>query len=79
VLSAAMADIDPIGAALAGKQGVSILGLMGARWRHGLARYEDLHETARLRWLGNSAYRPQPLERFARDISASLGPSARAA
>jgi len=79
VLSAAMADIDPIGGALAGKAGGSLLDLMGARWRGGLARFEDLHETARLRWLGNRFYRPAPLAPFARDIAASLGARARAA
>jgi hypothetical protein len=79
VLSGAMAEIDPIGAALAGNSGASLLDLMGSRWRAGLARFEDLHETARLRWLGNQSYRPAPLAPFAHAIAASLGAGARAA
>jgi hypothetical protein len=71
VLSGALAEIDPIGAALAGKSG-GVLDLMGSRWRVGPARFEDLHETARLRWLADRSYRPKPLRRFAREIAESL-------
>lgn len=77
VMSAAMANIDPIGAALAGKN--SVLDLMGSRWREGLIRFEDLHETARLRWIADSAYRPKPLLPFAREIAQSLPQEAEAA
>ncbi len=78
VMSAAMADIDPIGAALAAKGG-GVLDLMGSRWRAGLMRFEDLHETARLRWLADRSYRPQPLWPFAREIAESLPRNAAAA
>jgi uncharacterized protein (DUF2235 family) len=79
VLSGAMAEIDPIGARLSGKTRASVLDLMGSRWRGGLMRYEDLHETARLRWVADRSYRPKPLQRFAGDIAASLQADARAA
>ncbi|MGH6949500.1 MAG: DUF2235 domain-containing protein [Vitreimonas sp.] len=79
VLSGAMAEIDPIGAKLSGKTRVSVLDLMGARWRNGLTRFEDLHETACLRWLADRTYRPQPLLPFASAIAASLHRDAHAA
>jgi hypothetical protein len=62
-----MADIDPINAPLAGK-GVSLLGAFGARWRKGLGRFEDVNESARLRWAANESYRPRPLAGFAARI-----------
>lgn len=79
VLSAAMAEIDPIGASLSGQKRASVLDLMGSRWRGGLARFEDLHETACLRWLADRSYRPKPLLPFARDIGTSLSRDAHAA
>ncbi len=71
VLSACLADIDPIGAPL-GAHRASPLKLAGARWRKGLARFADIHEAARLRWAGNPYYRPRPLQPFADDILASV-------
>lgn len=71
VVSAAMAEVDPIGASLGGK-GSPLLKAVGSRWRRGLDRYGDIHETARLRWLADASYRPQPLARFEQDIEASL-------
>ena len=68
VLSAAMAEIDPITAPL-GLNKRSILDLTGTRWRTGVERYADLHETARLRWQANRSYRPKPLLPFADDIA----------
>jgi uncharacterized protein (DUF2235 family) len=67
VISGCMADIDPINAPLAGK-GVSLLGAFGARWRKGLGRFEDVNESARLRWAANESYRPKPLAGFAARI-----------
>ena len=72
VISGAMAEIDPITAPLQGKAGGSLLDLMGSRWRVGLTQYADLHETARLRWLGDRSYRPKPMLRFAREIAESI-------
>lgn len=78
VLSSCMANIDPINAPL-GATGFSLLSLTGARWRKGLARIEDLHETALLRWGGNAKYRPSPLGPFAAHIAEALGGEKRAA
>jgi uncharacterized protein (DUF2235 family) len=72
VLSGAMAEVDPIGGPLAAKPGGWLLDLLGERWRAGPTRFEDLHETARLRWLADRAYRPRPLMRFAQEIAHSL-------
>lgn len=72
VISSALAEIDPIHCKLSVDKGFSLLNAMGARWRKGLTRFEDLHETACLRWAGNTAYRPEPLKPFAERIGASL-------
>jgi uncharacterized protein (DUF2235 family) len=69
VISACLAEIDPIGAPIGG---VSRLGPLATRWRTGIARLEDIHEAARLRWIANSRYRPAPLAAFADDIMAAL-------
>jgi hypothetical protein len=45
---------------------------LGARWRKGLVRFEDMHETARLRWAANASYRPAPLAPFAHDIMSAI-------
>jgi uncharacterized protein (DUF2235 family) len=67
VISGCMADIDPISAPIGGR-GFSPLGALGARWRTGLSRFEDVNEAARLRWAGNESYRPKPLAGFAARI-----------
>lgn len=72
VLSACLANIDPIAAPLTGAKGFSLLNLLGARWRRGLQCVDDLHETACLRWAGNAGYRPAPLSPFAREIAHSV-------
>lgn len=71
VLSSCMANIDPIGAPLAAP-GFSLLSLSGARWRKGLARFEDVHETALLRWAANARYRPTPLSPYDARITEAL-------
>lgn len=38
--------------------------LSGADWRRGLTQFEDVHETARQRYLQNKTYRPKPLKPF---------------
>ena len=70
VISGCLAEIDPIGADHDG--GFSLLKVAGARWRKGLARFEDVHEAARLRWIGNARYRPAPLAPFADQMSLAL-------
>ncbi|MDX2276521.1 MAG: DUF2235 domain-containing protein [Hyphomonadaceae bacterium] len=72
VLSACLAEIDPIGAPVKSGKGFSILDLTGARWRKGLATFADVHETARLRWIANKRYRPALLKPFADEIAASV-------
>jgi uncharacterized protein (DUF2235 family) len=72
VLSAALAEIDPIDAPLKASKGVSLMGLVGSRWRRGLDSFADLHETARLRWAGNRRYRPKPMRPFAENILRSV-------
>jgi uncharacterized protein (DUF2235 family) len=69
VISASLAEIDPIHARVGG---VSRLGPVATRWRQGLTRFEDIHEAARLRWVANRSYRPAPLAPFAGEIEASL-------
>ncbi len=69
VISACLAEIDPIGASIGG---VSRLGPVATRWRKGLAQFADIHETARLRWVVNPRYRPAPLAPFADELEASL-------
>lgn len=76
VLSACLAEIDPINTPLGGRK--SVLHALGARWRKGVERFEDINEAARLRWIGNAGYRPEPLAQFAADIERSL-PRAEAA
>lgn len=71
VISHALAEIDPIACATNSGKGFSVLNLMGARWRRGL-RFEDLHETALLRWAANRRWRPAPLKRFNDAILASV-------
>lgn len=69
VVSACLAEIDPINAPIGG---VSRLGPIATRWRQGLARFEDIHEAARLRWVANRRYRPAPLASFANEMMAAL-------
>lgn len=69
VISGCLAEIDPIGAPIGG---VSRLGPIATRWRKGPAKFEDVHEAARLRWMANSHYRPAPLRSFADELEASL-------
>lgn len=71
VISGALADVDPLSAAIGCKRG-SMLDLMGRRWRVGPSEYADLHEVARLRWQADRTYRPKPVLRFAREISDEL-------
>ncbi|MCR6645917.1 MAG: DUF2235 domain-containing protein [Terricaulis sp.] len=78
VLSSCMANIDPIGAPLSAP-GFSLLSLTGARWRKGLARFEDLHETATLRWAADQRYRPAPMASFAERLEETLNSAQRAA
>jgi uncharacterized protein (DUF2235 family) len=75
VISACLAEIDPIHAPIGG---VSRLGPVATRWRKGLSRFEDVHETAQLRWMGDRRYRPAPLAPFA-DRLAQAAPQADAA
>lgn len=79
VLSACLADIDPIAAPLKSGKGFSLLNLTGARWRRGPDDFDDVHETARLRWAANARYRPRLLKRFAGEIVDSVRKQARAA
>jgi uncharacterized protein (DUF2235 family) len=72
VLSNCLAEIDPINCALRSNNRPSLVNVLGARWRKGLARCEDIHETARLRWMANPSYRPAPLEAFATQIAESV-------
>lgn len=71
VVSGAMADIDPIGSPL-GTEKFSLLGAVGARWRKGIADFDDLNETARFRFAANHSYRPKPLLPYADQIADSL-------
>lgn len=71
VISGCMADIDPIYPAVDGK-GFAIMRALSSRWRKGLNRYSDINEAARLRWVANADYRPQPLTYFADEIAASV-------
>lgn len=75
VLSACLAEIDPIDASIGG---ASWFGPLATRWRKGLSCFQDIHEAARLRFIANSRYRPAPLLRFADEIMAAL-PAAHAA
>jgi uncharacterized protein (DUF2235 family) len=71
VISACLADIDPINPPVDGK-GFPIMRALTSRWRRGLNRFDDIHETARLRWMANASYRPPLLEPFADRIAASV-------
>lgn len=72
VISGCMAEIDPISTALQAVKGFSLLGLLGGRWRRGPQRFEDINETARLRWAANAGYRPAPLAAFGDHIVDSV-------
>jgi uncharacterized protein (DUF2235 family) len=72
VISGCLADIDPIEGALEAVPGFSVTALMGSRWRKGLHHFDDVHETARLRWMANAKYRPSLLRKFANDIEAAV-------
>jgi uncharacterized protein (DUF2235 family) len=67
VISACLAEIDPIEAPL-GANTFSVMDLLGKRWRKGLRHLHDVHETARLRWAANHRYRPPLLRRFGDEI-----------
>lgn len=71
VISGCLADIDPITPGVDGK-GFPIMRALTSRWRKGLNRFEDIHETARLRFAANPAYRPPLLTPFAERIMASV-------
>ncbi|MGD9979643.1 MAG: DUF2235 domain-containing protein [Hyphomonadaceae bacterium] len=71
VISGCLADIDPITPAVDGK-GFPIMRALTSRWRRGLKRFEDVHETARLRYVADSFYRPPLLEPFAERILSSV-------
>jgi uncharacterized protein (DUF2235 family) len=71
VISGCLADIDPITPAVDGK-GFPIMRALTSRWRKGLNRFEDIHETARLRFAANSTYRPPLLTPYADRIAASV-------
>jgi uncharacterized protein (DUF2235 family) len=73
VISGALANIDPLKAQL-GANGPSLLKLAGARWRKGLERFEDVHETACLRWTADASYRPKPLLKHAAHIAQAMRP-----
>lgn len=70
VISGCLADIDPVNTKMDDR--FSLLGLIGARWRKGLASAADINETARLRWAANARYRPQVLAPFADEIVSSV-------
>jgi uncharacterized protein (DUF2235 family) len=72
VISGCLAEVDPIGAPLAAAKAFSLLDLLGSRWRKGLHRFEDINETARLRWAASAAYRPRPLAAFGERIVQSM-------
>lgn len=69
VISSCLAEIDPINTPIGG---ASALGPIATRWRTGLARFDDVHEAARLRWIANPRYRPAPLTPFANELQAAL-------
>lgn len=72
VISGCLADIDPIDAPLESTSGFSATSLMGLRWRKGLHRFDDVHETARLRWMANAKYRPALLQKFSHRIETAV-------
>src|SRR5262249_45766585 len=71
-ISRGLADIHPIDAPLEALSGFSPTSLMGLRWRKGLHRFEDVHETARLRWMANARYRPALLHKFSHRIESAV-------
>ena len=71
VVSGCLADIDPITPAVDGK-GFPLMRALTSRWRKGLNRFEDIHETARLRFAANALYRPPLLTPYADRILASV-------
>ncbi|MEZ5956896.1 MAG: DUF2235 domain-containing protein [Hyphomonadaceae bacterium] len=71
VISGCLADIDPITPSVDGK-GFPIMRALSSRRRKGLNRFEDIHETARLRFAANGTYRPPLLEPYADRITASV-------
>jgi uncharacterized protein (DUF2235 family) len=71
VISGCLADIDPITPPVDGR-GFPIMRALTSRGRCGLNRFEDIHETARLRWAADPDYRPALLEPFAERIMASV-------
>lgn len=75
VVSNCIAEIDPIGASLRSSTRPSLAYVVGARWRRGIVRYGDVHEAARLRWIADPSYRPEPLMTFAQDIESSIDAS----
>lgn len=72
VISGCLADIDPIDTSLQAVKGFSVTALSGSRWRQGLHRFDDVHETACLRWMANPRYRPALLHKFASNIEATV-------
>ena len=48
------------------------MNVVGARWRLGINRFADVHETAQLRWAANASYRPQPLMAYESEITSSI-------
>lgn len=72
VISSCLAEIDPINAPIAAGTRPSLMNVVGARWRRGLSRFADIHETAQFRWAANPTYRPKPLAAFESDILAAL-------
>lgn len=71
VVSGCLADIDPITPAVDGK-GFPLMRALTSRRRKGLNRFEDIHETARLRFAANALYRPPLLTPYADRILASV-------
>lgn len=72
VISNCLAEIDPINTPLASNTRPSLMNVVGARWRLGINRFADVHETAQLRWAANASYRPQPLAAYESDITSAI-------
>lgn len=71
VISGCLAEIDPIAPAVDGK-GFPLMRALTSRWRTGLNRFEDIHETARLRFAASADYRPPLLTPYADRIMDSV-------
>jgi uncharacterized protein (DUF2235 family) len=70
VLAAARRAADPVGGPLRDRvKGVDFNALIATGWRTGLATFDDVHESALLRWTETQAYRPKPLKPFAEQIA----------